>query len=630
MTSERWGQIERLYHAALELVAEERDAFLDRACAGDGDLRREVVSLLASYDQAGGFMESPPADVVAGMLAGKRLRSMTGRTLGHYKIQSLLGAGGMGEVYRARDTRLGRDVAVKILPEHLAGDDDALRRFEREAKAVAALSHPNILSIFDFGIEEGVSYAVTELLEGETLRQRLNRSPLDWRETIEAGVAIAEGLAATHAGGIIHRDLKPENIFLTQDGRVKILDFGIARVRRVVSAEAETVTSTFMKTTRPGVFMGTLGYMSPEQMRGEAVEAPSDIFSLGCVMHEMLSGEQLFVRNTAAETIAAILKEEPPPLQQCAREIPAELGLIVNKALQKGRDDRYQTAGDLLVDLKSLKLELELEAKLKGAGQPGNRSLTEASRPDSSSAAPAQAAIRAALNTQSETAPVISSRRRMKRAIGIAIGAAILFLGSVTAYRIWIQNSARAGKSNSTPSNTSRVEVMRYYLEVESDGGATTPLEAGRKFRFHFTPRNRGYLYIIAAGENNVPTTFLTSQPIAETGVTTNLVEAGVDYSFPRGAGNGIELGHYGNVTTFTIIFSPAPLAKPGFLPARAYRQLTADEQRELASFWQQFGKQSPELVPQPDGHQPSTAVTISTERANDEPIIFDIPLKRR
>jgi serine/threonine protein kinase len=215
MAPERWRQIEQLYHAALERPLDEREAFLDEACAGDDELRREVVSLIAAHNRAETFISTPPDDVVAALVAEQQSGSMSGRTLGHYRLDSLLGAGGMGEVWRARDTRLDRAVAVKILPEHLVDNPEALRRFEREAKAVAALSHPNILAIYDFGAEQGLSYAVTELLEGETLRERLKRSPLDWRAAAQIGIAIAEGLSATHAKGIIHRDLKPENIFLT-------------------------------------------------------------------------------------------------------------------------------------------------------------------------------------------------------------------------------------------------------------------------------------------------------------------------------------------------------------------------------------------------------------------------------
>ncbi len=352
MNPERWRQIEELYHDALELAPAERAAFISQSCGDDEELRREVESLLASRDEAASFIESTPDDVVAGMMAETQSRSMIGRTLGHYRISSLLGAGGMGEVYRAHDTRLDRDVAVKILPEHLATDAEALRRFEREAKAVAALSHPNILSIFDFGTEENTSYAVMELLNGETLRARLQRGSVDWREAVEIGSAIAEGLAAAHAKGIIHRDLKPENIFLTRSG-VKILDFGIARVKHLVSPDSETLTVT-SSTTRPGVVMGTIGYMSPEQVKGETAEAPSDIFSLGCVLYEMISGQRPFARSTTAEMIAAILDAEPPALSGAKKKLPVEIERVIRHCLQKKPGERYQSARDLVLDLRAM------------------------------------------------------------------------------------------------------------------------------------------------------------------------------------------------------------------------------------------------------------------------------------
>ena len=235
MKPERWQQVEQLYHAALEREANRRAAFLKEACVGDEALLREVESLLAYQEKVEGFVEAPALEVAAELLAGDPARSLVGRMLGHYQLVSLLGAGGMGEVYRAKDTRLGREVAVKIVSGHLATDREALARFEREAKAVAALSHPNILAIHDFGTEQSVSYAVMELLEGEDLRACLARSALEWRKAVEIGITVAEGLAAAHAKQIIHRDLKPVNIFLTADGQVKILDFGIARVKRIAS-----------------------------------------------------------------------------------------------------------------------------------------------------------------------------------------------------------------------------------------------------------------------------------------------------------------------------------------------------------------------------------------------------------
>jgi serine/threonine protein kinase/Tfp pilus assembly protein PilF len=359
MTPERYRHIEELYHAALEHSPAERMAFLDQACGRDESLRKEVESLLAYDERAESFIESPPDDLVALMLADTKAGSMAGQTLGRYQLHSLIGSGGMGEVYRAADTRLDREVAVKILPEHLATDLEALRRFEREAKAVAALSHPNILAIYDFGTEQGVSYAVMELLEGESLRGCLQRGVLEWRRAVEIGIAVAEGLAAAHARGIIHRDLKPENIFLTADGQVKILDFGIAKLKRTVAGESEirepTVSDAAVTdTTRPGVIMGTVGYMSPEQVRGEAVEGPSDLFSLGGVLYEMVSGVRPFVRKTRAETIAALLKDEPPALAGTGKDVPAEMERLIRRCLEKSVENRYQSARDVAVDLKAL------------------------------------------------------------------------------------------------------------------------------------------------------------------------------------------------------------------------------------------------------------------------------------
>jgi eukaryotic-like serine/threonine-protein kinase len=266
--------------------------------------------------------------------------------LGSYEILSPLGSGGMGEVYRARDRKLDRDVAVKVLPESVAKDADALARFEREAKAVAALSHPNILSIFDFGTHEGTAYAVTELLDGETLRGRLDGAPIGQRQAVDWGLQIARGLSAAHSKGVVHRDLKPENVFVTRDGHVKILDFGLAK--RVDEAPAEqTSAPTGSGHTEPGTVMGTMGYMSPEQLRGLQVDHRSDIFSFGAILYELLSGRKAFKRDTASDTIAAVLKEDPPELTQSGRHVSPALDHIVKHCLEKDRENRFQTAKDV-------------------------------------------------------------------------------------------------------------------------------------------------------------------------------------------------------------------------------------------------------------------------------------------
>ncbi len=1030
MTPERWQQIEQLYHAVRAHPPAECQALIAEACIADEALRREVESLLAFDEQARSFIEMPPDDIAAGLLGAGQARSMVGRTLGHYRLHSLLGAGGMGEVYRARDLRLDRDVAVKILPEHLADNAEALRRFEREAKAVAALSHPNILAIHDFGAEQGVSYAVMELLEGETLRGRLRNGALAWREAVEIGLAVAEGLATAHAKGIIHRDLKPENIFLTSAGLttagvVKILDFGIARVKRVVLPGTATPSATAPETTRPGLVIGTLGYMSPEQVRGEEADAPSDIFSLGCVLYEMLSGERPFARAIGVELIAAILDAEPPALAGSGKKLPAELERIIRHCLQKNADVRYQAARALASDLRAvlgasgqrlsapllarrrlrtaallagtlllfvvLALALYLfarreqtldslavlplvnassdeqteilsegiseslinslsqlpqlkrviarstVARYKGkeidpgkVGQElnvralligkmirrGDDLIIETELVNTADGARlwgGQYPLRLAdvLAVQTEIARQISEKLRlrltgeqrqrltkhqtenaeayklylwgrhhsnrhdtegwkkgieyMNQAVALDPAYALAYAGLAAAYYeassvflpaseampkvvaaarqallldetlaeahtalaqysaqyewnwaeaekeyrralelnpsyatahqyygfylteqgrleealvamtearkldpltpyisanlAWIHYLARrpdealaqnkrlveaepkfavahyglglnyqqkgmieeaivefeqarsldpenpfllallgqayaiSGKQDDArrmlaalqerakhrltdPFNNAliyvglgekdqvfawlekaydfrseglltlkveplydslradprftdllrrmnlaplaqdgreqakhagavapapmRGEVMRYALELKAAAGASArvtgrePLAAGQRFKFHFTAREPGYLYLIALGARNVPTTLLTARPFSAWGVTTNRIEAGADYSFPAGADNWLRTGSYGSVNTFTVIFAPAPLTAPGCLAAPANRQLTAADQRELEQLWQQFGKQTP------------------------------------
>jgi TolB-like protein/Tfp pilus assembly protein PilF len=275
----------------------------------------------------------------------------SGTRLGPYEILSPLGAGGMGEVYRARDTKLDRDVAVKVLPESVGADPDTLARFEREAKAVAALSHPNILAIHDFGDQDGVAYAVMELLEGETLRGKLDAGPITQKQAVDYALQVAKGLAAAHEKGIVHRDLKPENLFVSRDGHLKILDFGLAKKIEPVDPGKETSAPTGTGHTEPGVVMGTAGYMSPEQVKGLPVDHRSDIFSFGAILYELLSGRRAFKRDTSAETMAAILMGEPPELSESGRNISPALDRIVRHCLEKDRVSRFQTARDVAFSL---------------------------------------------------------------------------------------------------------------------------------------------------------------------------------------------------------------------------------------------------------------------------------------
>ncbi len=278
----------------------------------------------------------------------------SGTKLGPYEIQSMLGAGGMGEVYRAHDSRLNRTVAIKVLPTTFSADRDRLQRFAQEARAAAALNHPNILSIFDIGEEQGAPYVVSELLEGETLRERLRKGALPARRVIDFASQVARGLAAAHEKGIVHRDLKPENLFITTDGRVKILDFGLAKLTRPEAAGEGGDAPTVQAATETGMVMGTAGYMAPEQVRGKPADHRSDIFAFGAILYEMISGKRAFHGESAADTMSAILKEEVPEISETARNVPPGLERIVHHCLEKHPTQRFQSAGDLAFDLEAL------------------------------------------------------------------------------------------------------------------------------------------------------------------------------------------------------------------------------------------------------------------------------------
>ncbi|MGH9843342.1 MAG: protein kinase domain-containing protein [Blastocatellia bacterium] len=308
MEPERWQQIEELYHVALARAPEERTAFLAEACADDSDLRREVESLLGYDGAAESFMQGNALVAAAQELELEELSQtgpqlLPGQHIGAYKILALLAAGGMGVVYRARDERLRRDVAIKVLPASFANDTDRLLRFRQEAHATSALNHPNILTIYDIGAHEGAPFIVAELLEGAELRAQLESGAIPLRRALEYAQQITAGLAAAHEKGIVHRDLKPENLFVTKDGRVKILDFGLAKLRPPQPGVVDTDAPTQKRLTDPGVVMGTVGYMSPEQVRGQETDHRSDIFAFGVILYEMLSGQRAFRGASAIEVM---------------------------------------------------------------------------------------------------------------------------------------------------------------------------------------------------------------------------------------------------------------------------------------------------------------------------------------
>jgi len=343
MTPERWAQVNDVLQRAMQLSPEKRTAFLDSACASDPSLRLKVESLLSAADDIrSGFLESRTEAELA-----------RGTRLGDYEIQSLLGAGGMGEVYRARDLRLRREVAIKVLPAYVSTDPERLRRFEQEAMAAAALNHPNILAVYQMGTYERAPYLVSELLKGETLREQLRRGRIALKRANDDAIQLARGLATAHEKGIVHRDLKPENLFVTKDGRLKILDFGLAKL---MQARGSSVNSalTVGEETEPGLVMGTPGYMSPEQVRGKGIDHRTDIFAFGAILYEMLTGQRAFQKPTSAETMTAILNEEPVSISQVAPQVPPAMQRVVQRCLEKNPDQRFQSASDLAFALEAL------------------------------------------------------------------------------------------------------------------------------------------------------------------------------------------------------------------------------------------------------------------------------------
>ena len=357
---ERWKRAEELFHSALKLAPDERGVFLRVSCRDDEELLREVESLLAHEESSDSFIEAPAFEVAARQIASdEQLRVEPdalppGTVLSHFRILEKLGQGGMGEVYQARDTRLGRTVAIKILPEgHLAGED-ARRRFQREARVLSGLSHPHICTIYDVGDEHGMQYIVMEYLEGETLAARLQRGRLPAAQTLQYAIEIADALEKAHRAGIVHRALKPANIMITKSG-IKLLDFGLARMTR--SESAPLISTLSRRTTEDdnitgaGTIVGTLQYMAPEQLEGRATDARTDIFAFGAVLYEMVTGQRAFQGSSQASLIAAILSSQPTPLLQLSPVSPPALDRLLHTCLEKDPEERCQSAHDVRLQL---------------------------------------------------------------------------------------------------------------------------------------------------------------------------------------------------------------------------------------------------------------------------------------
>jgi len=430
MTPERWQQVKEIFNSAINYRPEERGLFISQACSGDQDLRSEVESLIASHERSGSFIDEPAFASAAALLVDDNSELKPGQSIGSYEVLSFISRGGMGEVYLAEDKRLGRKVALKVLPSSFTKDDDRLRRFEQEARAASALNHPNIITIFEIR-EAGSSHVIaTEFVEGETLRSRLSRTPLSVTEALDIAIQVAGALAAAHKAGIIHRDIKPENIMVRPDGYVKVLDFGLAKLSEQASPADAAEAPTIHVRTGSGIVIGTAGYMSPEQARGLGVDNRSDIFSLGAVIYEMLARRKPFEGDTPSDTLAAILKTEPPSLSRLIPGVPSELTRIVTKCLKKDREERYQVVKDLWLDLKALKQELEFQ-RSRGGEQP-----VPAGEPTAILSEPRPTVERSGISTITESLSLEIKRHKFGAAVAIVLFALVLAASGFGVYKL--------------------------------------------------------------------------------------------------------------------------------------------------------------------------------------------------
>ena len=439
MTPERWQQVKEIFNSAIMHRPEERSSFVSRACSGDDELRSEVESLIASHEESGSFIDKPAFEAAASLLTREKIELNSGQMIGSYEVVSFISRGGMGEVYLAEDKRLGRKVALKLLPATFKSDDDRLRRFEQEARAASALNHPNIITIYEINKAAGSHVIATEFVEGETLRSRLNHSALSLAETLNIATQVADALSAAHKAGIIHRDIKPENIMLRPDGYVKVLDFGLAKLSEQASPVVAAEAPTIQVRTGSGIVIGTAGYMSPEQARGLSVDHRSDIFSLGAVIYEMLARRKPFEGETPSDTMAAILKSEPPPLARVAPGVPSELIRIVNKSLRKDREERYQVVKDLWLDLKALRQDLEFQDKLDRsvAAEGDGTAIMPAGEPTATLSGPRHTSSRSAISNISDSISVEIKQHKVGAALTLLAVLLIVGAGSFGIYK-WL------------------------------------------------------------------------------------------------------------------------------------------------------------------------------------------------
>ena len=489
MTPERYQLVKQIFHDAVAQAPADRPAYLQRCCGSDDELRQAVEKMLAAIEEVGSFLDAPAVEALSESAIAQMAHPLIGRDISHFKILDRLGEGGMGEVYSALDKRLDRKVALKLLPAEYTHEPDRVRRFEQEAKAASALNHPNIVTIFEIGRIEQLHFISQELIEGETLRDRIRRGPVPAQEALEIAWQTARALQIAHEAGIVHRDIKPENIMIRRDGFIKVLDFGLAKLtetRPSLSAIDSGVDTFIQAKTTPGTVLGTVTYMSPEQARGQDVDARSDLWSLGVVLYEMVVGQKPFRGETATDIIVSIIEREPPPLTQ----VPPELDQVIRRLLAKNREDRYPSAEELAMELKEVQRQLETDVEQAQTAQFSVPLITK---------------VQPAATTKVETPPAAPGPKRSVWPLAIV---GVLLLAGIGIVAWWMLRPAAAPAVVETalPERTFNysltVQKVRdgklYQSEFQSTGRDF--YENGWKFRLNFTSPQPGALYLINEG----------------------------------------------------------------------------------------------------------------------------------